>query len=187
MNTGDQSARLYDLLRTAVQQALDERKPDRDWAFEHCRTLDDVMQSEAIILTLASFRLRLLCLLHIDMSVGGLMHELLAGEAGEQDRGDHEDYIREFGNSVCGNLKRDLQGGAPLLGLSTPNILNRGSLAMLEGISGGAVAHLTVSVAGGEHFPMGASALLYVHTGYDFEVPEVAADAGSDSGELEMF
>ena len=187
MSSANQSERLHDLLQVALRQALNERTPGREWHFERCGAMTDVVQQQTIVLTLASFRVRLLCLLHIDMSRGGLTHEVLAGKTSEGSDSDHEDYIREFGNSVCGNLKRDIQAGLPPLGMSTPNVVHHSSMAFLDKADEGSAAHLTVSAADGQQFKMGASILLYPHAGFTIEVPRVSLETSDDSGELELF
>lgn len=187
MSALDQSRRLFDLLHLALQQAIDERTPGHQWDFQQQSRLEDVVQRQAVILTLASFKYRLICLLHFDMDRDGRVHEALAGEADKSEGQDHRDFIMEFGNSFCGRLKRDMQAFSPPIGMSTPNILPSASLDFLESTDAGHASHLLVSTTSGPPLSLGASVMLYFHRGYELEIPHIETDSAESAGELELF
>lgn len=187
MSATDQSRRLFELLRLALQQAIDERTPDRQWDFQSRDSLEQVVQRQAVILTLASFKYRLICLLHFNISDRALIRETLAGGAGKGEEQDYRDFIMEFGNSFCGRLKRDMQAFSPPIGMSTPNILPSSSLDFLDSTDAGHATHLLASTTSGDPLSLGASALLYVHPGYELDIPRIEADAAESAGELELF
>lgn len=187
MSDIEQSRRLFDLLHQVLQQTFDEHAPDREWDFQQRSSLSEVMQHQAVILTLASFKYRLICLLHFDMDEHGLIHEALSDDASRGEDQDHRDFIKEFGNSFCGRLKRDMQVFSPPIGMSTPNILNSASLEFLESTDAGHAAHLLASPRSGDPLSIGASTILYVHPGYELEIPRIEEDSAQSEGELELF
>lgn len=185
---------LYKLVQAALEQTLKSCSPSLPWVTSKADALDDLRHETCIVLTISSFKFKIMCLLHLTLDAANraFVAEATATRAEELDEAAYTDYLMEMSNSFCGNFKRHLQGSCPPLGMSTPNFLDRGSLDF-DNIKLSHTVHVKAQTAFGEPSLFGASALVIVRNDGDFtlqhyheNVSEIDSAAES-SGELELF
>ncbi|WP_079204606.1 hypothetical protein [Pseudomonas sp. CC6-YY-74] len=186
---------LNKLLQTTLEQTLKGCAPSAPWVIGKVETLEEVRHEQCIVLTISSFKFRIMCLLHLSMDAANrkFVAEATSTRPGELDDSVYSDYLLEMSNSFCGNLKRHLQSSCPPLGMSTPNFLDHASLKFNDAIKPSYSAHARAQLATSSPALFTASALVCVKHDDDFSlqhyqehVGEINTQADS-SGELELF
>lgn len=187
-------ATLYKLLQVALEQTLKACAPSIPWVTGKVEALHELRHEHCIVLTISSFKFKIMCLLHHSMDAAN--HAFVADATGTklEDLEDavYTDYLMEMSNSFCGNLKRHLQGSCPPLGMSTPNFLGSASLNF-DNIKLSHCVHVRAQPAIGAPSLFAASALVIARNEGDFTLQpyqDYASEIDSavdSSGELELF
>lgn len=186
---------LNKLLQATLEQTLKGCAPNVAWVIGKVEKLEELQHDRCIVLTISSFKFRIMCLLHLSMDAANrkFVAEATSTRPDELDDSVYTDYLLEMSNSFCGNLKRHLQSSCPPLGMSTPNFLERASLKLDEAFEPAYSAHARAQLVANSPALFSASALVCVKHDDDFSlqhyqehVGEVNSQADS-SGELELF
>lgn len=186
---------LYKLLQATLEQTLKGCAPNIPWVIGRVETLEEIRHEQCIVLTISSFKFRIMCLLHLSMDVANRKFVAEATSSKLEDLGDsvYSDYLLEMSNSFCGNLKRHLQSSCPPLGMSTPNFLERASLKLDDTIQPAHSVHASARPAANSPALFCASALICVKHDGDFSLQHYQEHLGEintqadSSGELELF
>lgn len=186
-------ADLHKLLRRTLEQTLKACAPSAAWQIGKVDTLDEIRHEHCIVLTISAFKFRIMCLLHLslDATTKGFVSE--ATHAETLDDSAQLDYLLEMSNSLCGNLKKNLQSSCPPLGMSTPNLLDRSCLRFEDAVEVAHGVHACAMSAPNMPSFLAASILLSLKDGHDFYLQpylETAEDTGAaddNAGELELF
>ena len=144
-------------------------------------------EKHAIVLTIAGYAMRVIVALYFKLDADTRAHfeRLNRVEPGTMDDQAFRDALAECGNICAGALNRSLGEHFPHIGMSTPNLLSRESLAYAEVLGKGYQRHFQLS---GLAQPYYASLYVVAYADLDFAVDiEAEASADSDTGELEMF
>lgn len=188
---------LAKMVHKTLQTTLNETAGDAQWHVKNDDALANIPHTHCIVLTISSFKFRVMCIMHLSMNQNTRNFVANATNTKPQELDDSAflDYLLELSNSLCGHLKRNLQGTCPPLGMSTPNFLERSSL-VFEGILDIAhQAHASAMTAPNTPSLFSASALVSLLDEKDFEIQQYQS-YGSDeddesnvdnSGELELF
>jgi|GEM_PF-1098186 len=183
------------LLQSTLEQTLGACKPSSTWNCSRAESLDELPFEQCIVLTISSFRFKLMCLLHMNMDetnrqfVADALH-IKRSELGEDA---YTDYLLEMSNSFCGTLKRHMQSSCPPLGMSTPNFLHRACLAIEHAQPPRHSAHARCRDNQGNTALFAASILVFSSQAEDFQLQhykEYVRDSNDEadaSGELELF
>jgi hypothetical protein len=149
--------------------------------------LADVPGSHVVVLSVASYRFRLLLGLHFTPDAAtrerlarlhGLEPEAMVDRA-------FDDAIAECGNLVCGTLNRELGRAFPHVGMSTPDVLRRGAIEQLGLLRCGHVRHLRLEHGGEAAWH--ATLAVSTQGPLDFDLPPAEAVETEAAGELEFF
>lgn len=187
-------ATLYKLLQVALEQTLKACAPAVPWVTSKVETLDELRHEHCIVLTITSFKFKIMCLLHHSMDVANrtFVAEATATKLEDLEDSVYTDYLMEMSNSFCGNLKRHLQSSCPPLGMSTPNFLERACLNF-DNIKLAHSVHARAQEAVGAPSLFAVSALVIVRQEGDFalqpyqDYAREMDSAADSSGELELF
>ncbi|MDP2370472.1 hypothetical protein [Rhodoferax sp.] len=146
--------------------------------------LAEAKEPQVVILTISSFLLRLIVLIHFTPDATTKEHfaRINNKPLAEMDVQTFYDTVSECGNMCCGILNRDLLTTFPHMGLSTPNILDKQCAAYLDILKYGHIKHIRVDINNSVRFH--ATLCVCEHTDLDFAVD---VDAEESTGELEMF
>ncbi len=187
-------ATLYKLLQVALEQTLKACAPSIPWVTGKVEALHELRHEHCIVLTISSFRFKIMCLLHHSMDAANraFVADATGTKLEELDESVYTDYLMEMSNSFCGTFKRHLQGSCPPLGMSTPNLLESASLNF-DNIKLSHCVHVRVQSAIGAPSLFAASALVIARNEGDFTLQpyqDYASEidsAADSSGELELF
>lgn len=189
----DISMALGKILQKSLEQTLKTHAPQSTWTMKPTDSLATINHEQCIVITISSFKFRVLCLLHLTLNktTKQFVADASAIKTEELNQSAYLDYLLEMSNSFCGNLKRMLQSSCPPLGMSTPNLLDRTSLVFAD------VVDLTYSLHCGaiadysEPALFAASLLVSLQDKNDFSLrhyQDIEAESQVDnSGELELF
>lgn len=148
-------------------------------------SIDEIPESRAVMLSVASYTFRLMLFLHFEPDDRTRAHfaRRLSVDAAELTDQAFLDAVSEAGNMVCGTLNRELGRVFPHIGMSTPHMLDRECLLHIGRLRVGHQRHVRLTLAGETSF----HATLYVsdYAAIDFDAP--AEEHTAASGELEMF
>ncbi len=140
----------------------------------------DFPERQVLILTISSFTFRLLLIFHIDDDVSTSSYF-------QQDKADRSfvDAFAEMANLFCGAMNRELLKTFLHLGMSTPYVLGRASMGFIDVLKPGFLASYRIDIRDDVHL----HATLCLCESEDIETIHVDMDveAGSDTGELELF
>ena len=146
--------------------------------------LVEAREPQVVILTISSFLVRLIVLIHFTPDTTTREHfgRLNNKSLEEMDTQTFYDIISECGNLCCGIMNRDLLAAFPHMGLSTPSILHKQCAAYLDVLKYGHIKHIRVDINNSVRFH--ATLCVSEHADLDFSV-DVSAE--ESTGELEMF
>jgi len=159
--------------------------PDAPVAIEPVADLAGVDADRAVILTVSSYRFRLLTLVYFTLDDATRHHFGAINRAHPGDMDDQAvlDVIAECGNICCGTLNRELARHFPHIGMSTPNLIHRQSGRFLPSLSAAHLRHFRARL--GDALTLHVSLCVSDCVDIDFRVdPQVAEEA---TGELELF
>jgi hypothetical protein len=149
--------------------------------------LEQVGERQAVMLSVAACRFRLMLFLHFDADAA--TRALLARLKGLAEPAPSDqwflDALSEYGNLSCGALNRELGRAHACLGMSTPHVVERDSLLHLGLLRPGYLRHYRLELAGGHRFHV---TLCVCEQGVlDFEPPPPQEAPAQAAGELELF
>jgi len=131
-----------------------------------------------VVLTVASYRFRLLTIFHVDPK-GPAADYFDRSEAGRS----FGDVFGEIGNMCCGAMNRELGKHFPHLGMSTPYVLASKCLPFLAELKPGYLSQHRIEINGS--VMMHATLCLCAWGDIDFRVDAAAVE--ESCGELELF
>ncbi len=170
-----------------IEQAIRSSMLGDGASASHIEKLSDggqIKNRQMVILTVSSYLFRAMMFLHFNAKDPATRAHFAAlkGQS-ELDDATFLDVVMETGNLACGALNRDLGGVYPHLGMSTPSVLDHGSLEYIEALGAGHVAHWRVTTASQAVFHV---SLAVCEDGpLDFTVDQTQVE--ESSGELEFF
>lgn len=144
-------------------------------------------EKHAIVLTIAGYAMRVVVALYFKLDADTRAHfeRLNRVEPGTMDDQAFRDALAECGNICAGALNRSLGDHFPHIGMSTPNLLSRDSLAYADVLGKGYQRHFQLN---GLAQPYWATLYVVAYADLDFAVDIEAEEAAeADTGELEMF
>ena len=146
--------------------------------------LKEAQEPQVVILTISSFLVRLIVLIHFAPDTATKEHfaRLNNKSLAEMDTRTFYDIISECGNLCCGVMNRDLLAVFPHMGLSTPSILHKQCAAYVDILKCEHIKHIRVDINSTVRFH--ATLCVSEHADLDFSV-DIAAE--ESTGELEMF
>lgn len=181
------AAGLDDFVAQAVRNAL--RVPGQDAALQR---LDEQAplppEPEVVMLTVSSYLFRALLFIHVDRGPAwrGFVAALAGGDA--DDYGDERfvDALMERGNLACGAFNRELAHYYPHTGMSTPCLLERGSLNHVRALHPALTRRYRVQAT--PDLALHLTLVLCAFADIDFAFEPRAAEVEEEAaGELEMF
>lgn len=183
------------LLQSTLEQMLGDCKPANNWSSSRADSLSEIPFDHCIVLTISSFRFKIMCLLHMNLDEAN--HQFIADtlniKLSDLTDDAYNDYLLEMSNSLCGTLKRHMQSSCPPLGMSTPNFLQRSCLSIEHALEPCYSAHARCRDGQGNTALFAASLLVFSRQPDDFQLKhykEYAKDSNDEaeaSGELELF
>lgn len=186
---------LYKLMQVALEQTLKSCAAGVPWVTTKVEKFDELQLQSCIVLTISSFKFKIMCLLHLSMDAANrqFVASALGSTVEELQDSEYSDYLLEMSNSFCGNLKRHLQSSCPPLGMSTPNFLDRHCFDGSVSAQFAHGVHVRAQMAAGGPSLFAASAMVLLKDEGDLtlqhyheHVNEINNDA-DNSGELELF
>ena len=184
---------LAKMLEVTLEMTIKESLPDTSWFMKRGTGIDDFGKSHCIVLTVSSFRFRVMLIMHLnfDDHLKQFLASLMGAKLHDLDEEQLTDRLLELSNSFCGHVKRHLQDTCPQLGMSTPNLLDSACLDM-EGVLDIAYqAHVKANDNAGDDHLFGATAFVSLLDDSDFEIsqPQMTQSNGEmeSFGELELF
>lgn len=184
---------LQKILQRTLEQTVKACSPDSTWSIQSAGSLDDIQHDHCIVLTISSFKFRVMCLLHLTMnqSTRDFVAQASGTKTEELDKSALLDYLLEMSNSMSGNLKRNLQDFCPPMGMSTPNLLERSCLHFDDFVTFAHGAHAAAMHSYQSESTFAASILVSIKQEQDFDLKnyndyDYAEDTDS-GGELELF
>lgn len=185
---------LDNMLETALTATFKDLGSQTEWSMRREQTLDAVKQSNCIILTISSFRFRVMCILHLNLDdkIKSFLADAYNTKVNEITEDKLVDYLLELSNSFCGHVKRYLQDTCPPLGMSTPNLMDSDTLVFDKILDVHHEAHISSCEYKGSPAFISATALVSQLDDSGFNVPlyQATNDGGGEMesfGELEMF
>lgn len=142
-------------------------------------------QTRIVALTISSYLFRLMVFIYFTPDESTREHFVRTNKMREAELSEQafSDAISEAANMCCGALSRDLSQVFPNIGMSTPNMLDKGCATALAILKCGHVQHFKVDINNTERFH--ATLCISDYADLDFAVDTVAQEAST--GELEMF
>lgn len=183
------------MLQSTLEQTLSGCKPDGSWNCSRADALSEIPFEHCIVLTISSFRFKIMCLLHMNLDETNrqFVAEAMRIKRGELQEEAYSDYLLEMSNSLCGTLKRHMQSSCPPLGMSTPNFLQRASLSIEHHPAPRYSVHARCRDNQARTALFAASLLVFSKQPNDFQLKhynEYVKDSNDEadaSGELELF
>lgn len=152
---------------------------------EPVTTLKDIKETQAVMITVASFLFRLSVLIYFSPDEATRRHFL--GVDGDDPAATDDqaflDAIRECCNACCGSLNRELARVFPHVAMSTPNIIERECGNHLETLKGGHLQHFRATTDAGSKFYVTLCVRDYATVDFEWAMTQET----ESSGELEFF
>ena len=154
-------------------------------AIEPVTTLQDIKETHAVMMTVASFLFRLSVLIYFSSDEATRQH-FVGVHGDDSTTADDQvffDAIRECCNVCSGALNRELATVFPHVAMSTPNIIERECGLHLETLKGGYLQHFRATTESGSQFYVTLCVRDYAAVDFEWTMPEET----ESSGELEFF
>jgi hypothetical protein len=185
---------LYKLMQVALEQTLKSCSSGVPWVTSKVERFDELQLETCIVVTISSFKFKIMCLLHLSMDAANrqFVAQALGSTVDKMQESEYRDYLLEMSNSFCGNLKRHLQSSCPPMGMSTPNLLARQCFDGSESAPFAHSANVRAQVAAGAPSLFAASAMVLLKEAGDLplqhyqHISEINSET-DNSGELELF
>jgi len=182
------SSHLISLFDQNLQSSLKEYIPAAQWKFAETESFESNSSEEALFLSICSHQFRIFVSMHFTLSnCKSFIGRALNVAEDSLDNKAAYDFLLEVGNNVCGTFKRELGHAVPALGMSTPNILERGSFSFVELFSSASKRFQNVELDGQLLFCAGYYFCPNVSEEIEVELPEQVFEEDVDVGELELF
>ena len=182
----DLNADLLKLLEKNIDAQLYSTSSKHQWTVTVC---EEVITKyvEVNMLTVSTYLMRLVLLLYFnrDDKTKQFVSDSLGCNPASLTREAFNDYILEFGNSICGSIKRDLGKCESHLGMSTPNLLGGGAIHVSKYLKSDFGAYVNAQESRGGQ--MGAALLLEAYGEFDLSPAVTVSEDESSLGELEFF
>lgn len=183
------------LLQSNLEQTLNSCQPASSWSSSRADSLNDIPFEHCIVLTISSFKFKIMCLLHMNLDEANrqFVAQAMHIKQGDLEEDAYSDYLLEMSNSLCGTLKRHMQSSCPPLGMSTPNFLQRTCLSIEHALTPLYSVHARCRDNQGNTALFAASLLVFSSQPEDFhlknynEYIKSCNDEADASGELELF
>jgi hypothetical protein len=183
------------LLQSTLEQTLSGCQSSTSWSSSRADSLNDIPFEHCIVLTISSFKFKLMCLLHMNLDEANhqFVAEAMHIKRSELQEDAYSDYLLEMSNSLCGTLKRHMQSSCPPLGMSTPNFLHRTCLSIEYSLAPRYSAHARCRDTQNNAALFAASLLVFSTQPEDFQLKHYkeyvkeSNDEADASGELELF
>lgn len=177
---------LSSMFDNSLEASLKEVLPNDNWQFSTTDNINQVDEKEALFLSICSHQFRIFVAIHFTLanceefvSTGlNVSTEALNSKASY-------DFLLETSNSLCGMLKRELGNAVPALGMSTPNILEKGSFEFIDIFNTQAQHFQKVELNNQTLFFAGYYYCPNIDQEIEVEIQETQSEL--DSGELELF
>lgn len=143
-----------------------------------------IQEKEFVVLTISSYLFRLIALSYFtpNADTKARFAELNKTSLENLSNSAFYDAVAEYGNRFCGTLNRSVGRYFPHVGMSTPNILDRGCGSYLTTLGARHIRHFQVAL--GETSVYHATLAICDYGNLDFQLEVGTADA---TGELELF
>lgn len=141
--------------------------------------LTEPPQNHLAVLTIASYRFRLLTLFHLDDNPASRNYFSRADQSRSV-----LDSFGETGNLCCGAMNRELGRHYPHLGMSTPYFLDRRCIHFIDALRPGYLSQYEIIINGS--LTVHATLCLCIYGQMDFEIAPASPEETS-AGCLEMF
>ena len=135
-------------------------------------------EKKIIVLTISSFLFRLLTIVHINEDSATTAY--FKKEASDKSLAE---VVSEIGNLCCGAINRELLRHFGHLGMSTPYVLGRESMAFLKELKPGHIAAYAITI--NDVVPMHVTLCLCENAPIDFVVDTSSSE--EETGALELF
>ena len=140
------------------------------------------------MLTISAYDFRLIVLLHFSSDTASMRYvaDSLKVASGELSISQYQDFLSEVGNILCGAIKRGLFHFFPHLGMSSPNLMDSGSLKYVEGYPIDHAMHIKAKAEDGTEF----YSSLYVSSLGELDFDPIAIskiEEQVEMGALELF
>jgi hypothetical protein len=147
--------------------------------------IDHIEEDEFVVLTVSSYLFRLVVLFYFSNDEITREHfaKLIRTPSKHLDDKVFYDAVSEFGNLCCGSINRDLGRHFPHVGMSTPNVLRRGSIAFLGTLGAEYIQHFKIDINSTLRFH--ATICVCEYGDLDFNAETKVAE--ENLGELELF
>jgi hypothetical protein len=142
-----------------------------------------VKSRRMVILTVSGYAFRAMLFIHFTPDAQTRAHFAEIKQQAEMDADGFTDAIMECGNLACGAINREIGEIFPHLGMSTPSVLEHGSLEYVNALGAGHVRHWRIGAPNGA--VLYASLAVCEDVNIDFRVDQ--SQVLDTSGELEMF
>jgi hypothetical protein len=171
-------------VRDSLQAAL-SNSDDTVSSLDTVATLDDLRATHVVMLSVASYRFRLMLLIYFSHDEATRAHFARSKKIAPTELTAQalEDAICEASNMCCGAFNRALGQVFPHLGMSTPNIVDRRCANHLHLMGFGHLQHFRLQLSSG--VPFHASLCVSEYDTLDFEAQHLAP--AQATGELEFF
>jgi hypothetical protein len=171
-------------LKDSLQAAL-THPDDTVVSLDTVPTLSDLRATHVVMLSVASYRFRLMLLIYFSHDDTTRAHFARGKNVAPSDLTAQalEDSLCEASNMCCGAFNRALGQVFPHLGMSTPNIVDRRCANHLHLMGFGHLQHFRLQLTSGMQFH--ASLCVSEYDTLDFEA--LALSPAPATGELEFF
>ncbi|HJW72935.1 MAG TPA: hypothetical protein VJ486_08760 [Geothrix sp.] len=172
------------LLKRAMCEHLSV-SPEVPCEVEVIEGIDHIEEEEFVVLTVSSYLFRLVVLFYFTGNEETREHfaKLIRTPAKRLDDKVFYDAVSEFGNLCCGSINRDLGRHFPHVGMSTPNVLRRGSIAFLDTLGAEYIQHFKIDLGTSIRFHATICVCEYGDLDFNAEAKVVEENLG----ELELF
>ncbi len=188
-NTNEEFKReVRHLLTEAFEETVSIGSDASRWSITETSSEEATKLDEFFVLTISSQLFRVFVLLHFTVTnkLEQLVAEQLKSGSNSIDKAKLYDYLGELGNGICGAMKRDLARTVPSMGMSTPNLLNKGCMKYIQSLDISTESHLMARHDGDLMFC--CSAYLVADQALNFTVnARASGEEEVDYGELEFF
>ena len=179
---------LDNFLCESMQQVLDDSFQNSLCTVKHVTdNIEDTEYDKFILVTISSICFK--CLVFLHFQDNNNLKDFIYDARGITDKLNDQlfyDFLSEMSNTVTGSLKRKLEYSFPVIGMSTPKLLDQNALDFFLNSHPSYKIRSEADLDG--HFHLAVSFLLYVDNRYDFNltVPD-KNEADMESGGLLLF
>ncbi len=156
----------------------------RDFKVQNINNAVDIQNKEAILITISSylFKMHLFFYFTFDDECKDMISEL----TNQTEISNHYDYIHEFWNTFCGDIKKELIYTFPHTGMSTPNIIPKDCSNFINDLQCDFLKHYEINLDNGINF--NSSICISTYDEVEFKQNTIKeTNEDSEEGILEFF